>query len=299
MAMINPKGRANYEPNSWSEKAGPRENPERGFQSHPSLVEGPKLRIRSETFADHYSQARQFYISQTQVEQGHIVAALTFELSKVETLAIRERMVAHLLNIDDELAHKVANGLRLKTMPPKADAAVATRTDLKPSPALSILRNQKHTLQGRKVGCLVSDGVDGELIESLRDAIKAEGGMVKMVAPMVGGVQTAQGEWIEGDEKLDGGPSVLFDAVVIAVSEQGAAQLANESTARDFIADAYAHLKYIGFTQAAQPLLQKAGAMPEGDEGLIALVNSDDISAFISAAKNCRLWERAAKVKQI
>ena len=89
---------------------GPRESPERGFRSFPEPMEGAKQRVRSETFADHYSQARQFFISQTEIEQSHIAAALTFELSKVETPAIRERMVSHLLNIDDELANKVAQG---------------------------------------------------------------------------------------------------------------------------------------------------------------------------------------------
>jgi catalase len=242
MAMSNPKGRANYEPNSWSE-GGPRENPQHGFRSYPSQVEGPKLRIRAETFADHYSQARQFYISQTEVEQGHIAAALTFELSKVETPAIRERMVSHLLNIEEGLANTVATGLRLKNMPEKAEAAVTPRTDLAPSPALSILKNQQHTLTGRKVGCLVTDGSDGELIHALRSALEEEGGMLEIVAPMVGGIETAAGEWIAGDHKLDGGPSILFDAVVIAVSQEGAEQLAKEATARDFIADAYAHLK--------------------------------------------------------
>jgi catalase len=262
-------------------------------------VDGPKRRVRSETFADHYSQARQFYISQTEVEQGHIVSALTFELSKVETLAIRERRVSHLLNIDDDLANKVAQGLRLKKMPEKADAAKPTRMDLAPSPALSILKNQKPTLKGRKVGCLVSDGVDGKLISALRSAIKAEGGMLKLVAPRVGGIETSQGEWLEGDEKIDGGPSVLFDAVVIAVSEQVATQLANEATARDFVADAYAHVKYIGYVPEARPLLDKAGVPENGDEGMIRLSAGDsDVANFITAAKNLRFWPREAKVKQ-
>lgn len=299
MAMVTPKGRANYEPNSWSEHSGPRENPAKGFHSYPAQVDEPKRRVRSETFADHYSQARQFYISQTEVEQGHIISALTFELSKVETLAIRERMVSHLLNIDDDLANKVAQGLRLKKMPPKADAAKPTRMELEPSPALSILKNQKPTLKGRKVGCLVSDGVDGNLINALRNAIKAEGGMFKLVAPRVGGVETSQGEWLEGDEKIDGGPSVLFDAVVLAVSEQVATQLANEATARDFVADAYAHVKYIGYVPEAKPLLDKAGVSEDGDEGIIQLSAADsDVANFVAAAKNLRYWQREAQVKQ-
>lgn len=298
MAMSNPKGRANYEPNSWSEGSGPRENPQHGFRSYPSQVEGPKLRTRSETFADHYSQARQFYISQTEVEQGHIAAALTFELSKVETPAIRARMVSHLLNIDEDLAKTVATGLRLKNMPEKADAAVTPRTDLAPSPALSILKNQMHTLKGRKVGCLVTDGSDGDLIHALRSALAEEGGMLEIVAPMVGGIETAAGEWIAGDHKLDGGPSILFDAVVIAVSREGAEKLAKEATARDFIADAYAHLKYIGSVEEAERLLTQAGVPEERDEGIIRLSSKDAVPEFLAAARNLRLWERESRVKQ-
>ncbi len=147
MAMSNPKGRVNYEPNSWEGDGGPRESPEKGFRSYPAAEEGEKLRIRSETFADHFSQARQFYISQTETEQSHIVDAFVFELSKVEKLAIRERMVAQLLNVHADLAKKVAEGLGLKKMPKAADAAKPTRQDLKKSPALSILLNGPQELQ--------------------------------------------------------------------------------------------------------------------------------------------------------
>jgi catalase len=107
MAMVNPKSRVNYEPNSWpGAEAGPRENPDMGFQSYPAEDEGPKLRIRSESFADHYSQARQFYISQTPLEQTHIADSFVFELSKVERPEIRSRIVSHLFNVDDGLANK-------------------------------------------------------------------------------------------------------------------------------------------------------------------------------------------------
>ena len=192
MAMRNPKGRVNYEPNSWTD-GGPRESPELGFQSYPEPVEGPKVRARSETFADHYSQARQFYISQTEIEQQHIANALTFELSKVETPAIRARMVSHLLNIDDGLAETVAKGLRLKEMPKPATAARPTRQDLKPSPKLSIIKNGPKSFAGRKVGALVTDGVDADVLAALGKALKAEGAMLKLVAPEVGGVKDSDG----------------------------------------------------------------------------------------------------------
>jgi catalase len=297
MRMTVPKGRANYEPNSWGE--GPRESPEKGFRSYPSEESGAKLRIRAESFADHYSQARQFYISQTEVEQGHIAAALTFELSKVETLAIRSRMVAHLLNIEDGLAQKVAKGLRLKELPKPADAAKPTRTDLEASPALSIILNGPESFAGRKVGALVTDGADMRLLEALKTALEKEGAVLKFVAPRIGGIEAGDGTWVEADEKIDGGPSVVFDAVVLLPSEQGALLLAKEPTARDFVADAFAHLKFIGYADAAVPLLKKAGVLEDLDEGCVPLVAAVDAETFVGACRKLRYWPREAKVKQV
>src|SRR6202000_27225 len=114
MAMHNPVGRANYQPNSFGE--GPRESPQRGLTSFAEIEQGPKRRLRAESFADHYSQARQFFVSQTAGEQTHIAAALTFELSKVKTPVIRERVVSHLLNIDETLANMIGEALGLKKM---------------------------------------------------------------------------------------------------------------------------------------------------------------------------------------
>ena len=159
MAVANRKGRVNYEPNSYEgEDGGPRESPERGFRSFPVEEAGEKARLRSETFADHYSQAGQFFRSQTDVERRHIAAAFTFELSKVENPAVRERMVAHLLNVDESLARHVAAGLGLDQMPKAAKAAVKPNRELPVSPALSLLLNSPKTFAGRKLGLLVSEG---------------------------------------------------------------------------------------------------------------------------------------------
>jgi catalase len=299
MAMMNPKGRANYEQNSWNgQGGGPRESPEKGFQSYPSLEEGPKLRLRSETFADHYSQARQFYLSQTQTEQQHIADAFAFELSKVETVAIRARIVSHLLNVDEDLAKTVAKSLRLKEMPAPAEAAMPTRMDLKTSPKLSIILNGPESFKGRKVGVLVTDGVDAGLLSGLKSAIEAEGAMMEIVAPMVGGVEASDGSWIEADEKLDGGPSVLFDAVALLPSAEGAQLLAKEPAARDFVADAFAHLKFIGHGQHARPLLEKASIEDDVDEGCVALAAADDVEAFLQACRKLRFWQREGRIKQ-
>jgi catalase len=293
MAMRNPVGRANYEPNSFGE--GPRESPERGFRSFPETLTGEKRRIRPESFADHYSQARLFFISQTPVEQEHIAAALTFELSKVKTPVIRERMVSHLLNIDEGLASKVAQGLGVKKMPKAADAAVATRQDLKPSGALSILENGPDRFEGRKLGILVTEGTDAAILKALKAALNKEGASFEIIAPAVAGAEASDKSWIEGDQMIDGAPSVLYDAVALLPSETAIDNLVQKSTVRDFIADAYAHCKFIGFVDAARPLLAKAG-IPETGQGLFEL-SAKDVSGFIGSLGRLRIWDREAKVK--
>jgi catalase len=275
---------------------GPREAPEKGFRSYPEEVDGPKLRVRAEKFADHYSQARQFYLSQTEIEQGHIAAAFVFELSKVETPAIRERMVSHLLNVDQDLARKVAEGLRLKRLPAPAEPARPPIMDNEPSPALSIVLNGPKSFAGRKLGILISDGVDAKLLAGLRKAAEAEGAVVELVAPMVGGVEASDGSWIEAKQKIDGGPSVLYDAVAILASEDGAAELLKMPPARDFLADAFAHLKFIAHVADAQALLDKAGVVPDG--GVVALGKGKDVDAFIKTCRKLRVWEREPSVKQ-
>ncbi|MCA9420113.1 MAG: catalase, partial [Nitrospira sp.] len=295
MAMHNPQGRANYEPNSWpGEAGGPRESPEKGFTSFPAQEEGPKVRLRSETFADHYSQARQFYISQTEVEQTHIANALVFELSKVERPEIRTRMVSHLLNIHQDLAKQVALGLRIQQMPKPADAAKPTREDLDRSPALSILLNSPGTFKGRKLGVLITDGVDMKLLKSLKAAVKTEGAIMEIVAPGVGGVEANDGSLIEAAQKVDGGPSVLYDAVALLPSEEGARALAQDPAARDFVADAFAHMKFIGYVEAATPLFQKAGVNEHLDGGFMALDGGKGSSQFLAACRKLRFWDRAA-----
>ncbi|MCJ8142244.1 catalase [Ancylobacter sp. A5.8] len=293
MAMRNPVGRTNYQPNSRGE--GPREDPTRGFRSFAEEIEAPKVRLRAESFADHYSQARQFFNSQTVTEQTHIAMALTFELSKVEEPVIRERMVAHLLNIDEALGAAVADKLGLEKLPKPADAAIAPRDDLPASPALSIIENGPMSFAGRKLGVLVSDGCDAALLKKLQAAIGKEGATVELVAPKVGGVTAADGTRLPAHNMIDGGPSVLFDAVALLLSPEGAGQLTGEAAARDFVADAFAHCKFIGFTAEAMPLLAKAGV--EVDEGVMPLDDAGAIAGFVQSCRKLRLWAREPSVK--
>jgi len=293
MAMRNPVGRANYQPNSWG--MGPREHPQKGFRSFADAEAGQKVRLRAQSFADHYSQARQFFISQMVTEQKHIAMALTFELSKVETPVIRERMVSHLLNIDEGLGETVAEKLGIRNLPQKADAAVKPRDDLPASDALSIVKNGPDSFKGRKVGVLVSDGCDAGLVKKLEAALKKEGAMMEIVAPKVGGVEASDGSLIAAKQMIDGGPSVLYDAVALMLSPEGAEQLSKEAAARDFVADAFAHCKFIAHSEAAQPLLDKAGV--EADEGVIPLGSANDVRTFLESCRKLRLWAREAKVK--
>jgi catalase len=296
MAFHNPKGRANYEPNSWG--VGPRESPSRGFRSVPDEASGQKLRVRAERFADHYSQARQFYVSQTATEQSHIKDAFVFELSKVETPAIRMRMVAQLINVDEALAKGVAKGLGMKDLPSAAEPARPVKKDLKPSPALSIIRNGPESFEGRKLGVLVTDGVDAQLLEALQQAAKAEGAFAEIIAPTVGGVTDSDGNTVPTRQKINGGPSVLYDAVAVLSSAEGAALLAREATARDFVNDAFAHAKFIAYSETAKPLFEKAG-MTEMDGGFVALKSAADAKRFVAACRKLRFWEREAKVHAV
>src|SRR3954463_4090074 len=156
----------------------------------------PKRRLRAESFADHYSQARQFFISQTPGEQNHIAAALTFELSKVTLPVIRERMVSHLLNIDAALARQVCDALGLKAMPKAADAAMPTRQDLEASPKLGLVENGPQRFEGRKLGILVTDGVDAGVVKALKAALDKAGAAFEIIAPKVGGAKASDGSWI-------------------------------------------------------------------------------------------------------
>jgi catalase len=276
---------------------GPREAPRSGFQSYPSEYSEPKVRARSEKFADHYSQARQFYISQTKVEQDHIAASFTFELSKVETPAIRARMVSHLLNVDKGLAGRVAQALGLRELPQPAEAAMPTRMDLKESPALSILGNPPESFKGRKVGALVTDGVSIDLVRALKKALDKEGTALEFIGPTVGGVKASDGSLIEIQEQINGGPSVLYDAVAVLPSRDGIEILAREAAVRDFVSDAFAHLKFIAYVDSALPLLEKVVGRDDLDAGFVRLKDAKDVPKFIQTCRKLRFWERTeAKV---
>jgi catalase len=247
--------------------------------------------VRSETFADHYSQARQFYISQTATEQNHIAAAYTFELSKCEEERIRLRMLSHLMNVHEDLANAVAKGLGVTEMPEAATPAREVVTDLKPSDALSILKNGPESFAGRKLGLFLSDGADADLVKAIEDAFQAEGAVVAVVAPHIQGAKLSDGSMRAADEKIDGGPSVLFDAVAVVLSDDKADEVSMMKPAKDFVSDAFAHCKFIGWNAAAKPLFEAAGLGDKEDDGTLKL-DSGNVDAFLKASRDLRFWPR-------
>lgn len=296
MQMNTPKGRANYEPNSLAahgEEGGPRECPVTGFTTAAGLAKrderGDKLRIRAELFADHYSQARLYWRSLTENEQAHTASSFVFELSKVGLDQVQPRMIANLRNVDDELAKRVAAGLGIDV--PETAKAARKPIDMEPSPALSLQQNMKQTIEGRAIGILYADGSDGREIQKLVDAVRNAGGKPVLIASKVGGAKLADGRVLKADGQLAGTPSQTVDAIALVLSSEGAGALLKDAAAIQFVMDAFGHLKAIGASAAAQPLLDKAGVAP--DSGVTGL--GDD---FLAAAAK-RFWDREAKVRPL
>jgi catalase len=213
-----------------------------------------------------------------------------FELSKVTLPHVKARMLSNLVNVDETLAARVADGLGEKA-PQKSKAAVEP-IEMKASPGLRLIDKYPPSLKGRSVGILVTDGADASMIDMVKKAAEGEGATVKIVAQKVGGVTTADGKALVADGQLAGMPSVIFDAVALVVSKDGCQKLLTDSAALDFVTNAFVHLKAIGHTAEAQPLLDRCGVEP--DAGIAKL--GGKVSAFIEPAKT-RQWAREPKVR--
>jgi len=290
MQMEQSAGRVSYEPNSLSE-ASPRETPQ-GFRSAAVDVTGVKGRIRAESFADHYSQARQFFVSQTSYEQAHIASALVFELSKVEHLHIREAMIGHMRHISQDLASRVAKGLGINGLSAAPETTTVLR-EMPPSPALQVIGKMKSTLAGRSIGILIADGSDAAVINSFKKAVIEAGAGVKLIAPKIGDAKLSDGSMLKVDGQLAGTPSVIFDAVAVILSSEGAKKLSSEAAAIDFIRDAFGHLKAIAADKGGDVLLKIANI--GNDAGVVEAAKT---YAFIAAAKT-RQWDREKSIRSL
>lgn len=291
MQMQVPKTRVLYEPQSL-DPTRPRESVKRGFASFQErLDDGVKGRIRAESFADHYSQPRMFYRSQTATGQAHIASAYAFELGKVDTAHVRTRTLSHLRHIDEDLANRVATALGMEL--PEPAYAAAPVQDLETSKAVQTIGITPKSLEGRLVGILVAEGSSHSEVEKFEKAARAAGANVKIVAPNKE-VTLDNGTRIQTDERLAGAPSVIFDAIVSIIMHPPAKNLAKDSAALDWFNDAYAHCKAIAYCPATEEhILSK---LPIEKDAFVTPL--DDVDGFIENAKT-RLWEREPKVRDL
>lgn len=294
MQMEVPKGSVANEPNSLDD-GSTREDPNAGFTSYPSKETGQKIRIRPESFADHYTQARLFYISMTQPEKRHIIGGFAFELGKCNRVCIRTRMLGHLTNIDQDLAEQVATALG---MTGQADSIKPFFPvgDPKPSEALSQYTKAPQSIAGKKIGLLTTDGVDAKLYKALLKQAKTEKAIIEVITPTIGAIQSSEGDDITPDHFLAGAPSCLFDIVVVAPSSEHADTLASQAAAVNFVRDAFGHLKVIGYSESAKSLFDKASVATDADEGIVD-VSDAKLADLIASAKHHRIWDREPSVR--
>ena len=296
-----PRGRVAYEPNSLGGGC-PFQAGAAGFVSFPQPIEGEKLRGKPEKFAEHYAQASLFYESQTDVEKAHIAGGFRFELSKVTVPAIRERMVASLVNVSAELAATVAAGLGMgvpKALPRALARPVAPEVKMSAALSLTALPGDGG-IRTRKVAILAADAVHGASIMAMVSSLAAAGAVPVVIAPRLGRVKTADGKPLEASGTLENSAPVLFDALVLPDGVDGVTNLARHDKTMDFIRDQYRHGKTILALGASKALLASAGVsttLPSGESDpgmLLASAGKDVAAAFVAAVGKHRHTEREA-----
>ncbi len=295
------RGRVSYEPNSLGGGC-PFQTGRMGFTSfpQPSVVED-KVRGRPELFADHYSQARLFWQSQTAVEQAHIAAAFRFELTRVTVPAIRIRTLSMLANVDPALVNAVADGLGLDVPPPQPMATDKPLPEYPPSPALSLLSRPGNVgIHTRRVAILVANGTDIDGVRAIYSSLLADGAVPRIVSSKLGKVSGANGGTLDVEITLEAGPAVIYDAVVVPGGEQAAATLEMDAHALEFVRLQYRHCKPIMVVDSGAQLLAKADIpanLPDGtpDPGIIGAEPADAgaaLAAFKQAIAQHRVWVR-------
>jgi catalase len=258
--------------------------------------EASKLRGKPERFAEHYAQARLFFKSQTATEQAHIINAFRFELSRVQTPAVRERMVSGLMNVDRDLAEQVAKGLGMRTLPPPMPKVL--KTDVTPeveiSEALSLMaRPGDGSIAARRVALLVADGADAASLETIAAALIAAGAVPRLVGATLGEVALAGGAR-QADTTVAALPSVVWDAVVIPDGTDAIDRLGVDGRVLEFVKDQYRHCKPMLVLGEGVQLLAAAG-IPTGDtdSGLIVVTDTDvPAGDFIAAIAKHRHFDR-------
>lgn len=303
-------GKTSYSPNSLNNNSPEQvKAAQGGYVSYNERIDARKIRARSNSFLDHFSQARLFFNSQSDPEKNHIVDALSFELGKVKTVAIRERMLGILSLIEKGLAAEVAYALGLHVPTPElpinhsipADAnpadyeSVQFESSLKKSDALSMANTIKDSIKTRKVAILAADGVDENALSAVKKAIEAAGGSVNVIAPKLGFITSQNDEQIQADESFLGAASVLFDAVYVPGGANSVASIEAEPDAIHFLNEAFKHCKAIAADANAMQVLEATyfSKKIESDEGVILSDKPTELAAkFIDAIKQHRFWER-------
>lgn len=324
------KGRVSYFPNSLG-KGCPMMAPETmsGYVHYAEKVEGHKIRTRSASFQDHFSQATLFWRSLSAPEQEHLVEAAHFELGKVEVKAIRQRMVEHFHQIDPDLATQVAKGIGVaapsngavaavgKTVK-KAANKVAEAVKEEPrtvdrSPALSMENSVKNTIQSRRVAILVADGYNHAELMAVKTALKSAGAQTEVVSKLLGNLQSSTGETVEVDKNYVTTASIMYDALFIPGGQKNVQMLQKQGDALHFVNEAFKHGKTIGAASEGAELLMAANlegvdmAGPQSKEAVVANkgivtsrsgANLNGFSQhFVQAIAQHRHWARDEKEK--
>ncbi|MFY1915986.1 catalase [Achromobacter xylosoxidans] len=265
------RGRVAYEPNSLAGGC-PFQAGMEGYVSFPEPVGGDELRGHPEKFAEHYNQASLFYHSQVDWERRHLASAFAFELSKVTVAAVRQRMVASLRNVSDELAQSVADrlGMALPEPMPRAVRQVP-RPEVEQSPSLSLTaRPGQAGVATRKIAILVAEGVDGAAVSAVAQALIQAGAVVRLVGQRIGPVATAEGDALDADASLDNQPSAVFDGAVVPGGGMAVDRWRQDGRALEFVRDTYRHGKTLLAMGEGADLLEAAGIDPAWrDDGLV------------------------------
>ncbi len=302
---INP-GQSSYHPNSTGE-GFPKQakESEGGYTSYHERIDGHKIRTRSKSFMDHFSQPAMFYNSLNEVEKQHVIDAFSFELGKVKKAEIRERTVGLITKINKDLAKLVADRLGIKNPKPDkimnhsypADAnpndyqPMDANPDPKSSPAVSMANTRKDSIKSRMIAFFAADGVDAKSMENMKKALGKQQAIVKIVAPHAGEIKTSSGETVKVDESFLTADSVMFDAIFIPGGKKSINTIVGIDKAKTYVQDAFKHFKPIGAVDDGEEFLQKSLELKSKELPKGVLLN-EQASAFIDAIKQHRFWER-------
>lgn len=304
-------GKVAYQPNTMA-KGCPFQAKmmEGGFASFTEKIDAKKIRGRSPSFFDHFSQATLFFNSQSKAEQNHIVNALSFELGKVESESIKSRMLGLLTQVDKTLAEKVSEAIGVSVpkkleqpinhsfgadADPKKCQPVSVKQAIQKSKALSMANTVKDTIKTRQIAILVADGTDENAVATMTKALTAEGAVVKVIAPKLGTVKGKKGGTIKADQSFLTSSSVFFDAVYVPGGEKAIKSLSSTFEVLAFLDEAYQHCKAIALDGDAVELFKATYAGKNckiTKNAMAGIIVDGSPKEFAKAIAQHRFWER-------